>query len=387
MIEALITPKMLEWAIDRVDENYVELARKLNVKPEKINDWEKGYAFPTFRQAQELAKKLKIPFGYLYLDTPQKEDLPLPDLRTVRSTASLRPSVDFMDVLYDSLRKQQWYREYTQQEDASPLPFIGKFSLNDDIDTIAADIRATLDINDDLRQKCSTWEEFLTELVRRAEQSRILILRSGIVGSNTHRKLSVEEFRGFVISDELAPLVFINANDYKTAQIFTLIHELAHLWIGQSGISNPDYKLRSREQRHRIDQLCDGIAAETLVPREDFYLRWNDFYRLDDNLNSLARKYRVSQFVVLRRAYELGKMQRALFLQKYHELLGKTTRKKGDGGGDFRKLLLARNSTTFTNALLVAMSEARVLPTDAAALLNVKVSTLRTIENLLFWAG
>lgn len=384
MVEALITPKMIEWAIDRVDEDYVELARKLNVKPEKINDWKNGYAFPTFRQAQELAKKLKIPFGYLYLDTPQKEDLPLPDLRTVPLTVSLRPSADFIDVLYDSLRKQQWYREYLQQEDASPIPFIGKFSFNDDINTIAANIRATLDINDDLRQKCSTWEEFLTELVRRAEQSRILILRSGIVGSNTHRKLDVEEFRGFVISDELAPLVFINGSDYKTAQIFTLIHELAHLWIGQSGISNPDYKLRSKEQQNRIDQLCDVIAAETLVPSEDFNLRWNDSYRLDDNLDSLARKYRVSQFVVLRRAYELDKIQRELFLQKYHELLERITRKKSDGGGDFRKLLLSRNSSTFTNTLLVAMKEGRVLPTDAAALLNVRVSTLRTIENLLF---
>ena len=384
MVEALITPKMIEWAIHRVDEDRAELARKLNVKPERIIDWENGSALPTFRQAQELARKLRIPFGYLYLSTPQEEHLPLPDLRTMPAMGSLEPSADFMDVLYDALRKQEWYREYLRQEDASPVPFIGKFSLDDDIDTIAANIRATLDVNDALRQKCSTWEQFLTELVRRAEESRVLILRSGIVGSNVHRKLSVEEFRGFVISDELAPLVFINADDYKTAQIFTLIHELAHLWVGQSGISNPDYRLRSREQRHRVDQLCDGIAAETLVPHEDFCLRWNDLRRLDDNLDSLARKYRVSQFVVLRRAYEFGRVQRDLFLQKYSDLLARTTKKKGDGGGDFGKLLLARNSTTFTSALLVGMSEGRVSPTVAASLLNVKVATLRTVENLLF---
>ncbi len=387
MVEAFITPTMISWAMERTHETHIELARKLNIKPEKIAAWESGYARPSIRQAQELAKKLKIPFGYLYLNTPQEEDLPLPDLRTALGTASLKPSPDFLDVLYDALRKQQWYREYLQQEDASTVPFIGKFRLNDDTNTIAVDISETLGIDDDLRQECRTWEQFLTEFIRRAEQARVLVLRSGIVGSNTRRKLDVQEFRGFAISDDLAPLVFINGRDYKTAQIFTLAHELAHLWVGQSGISNPDYRLRSKQQQNSIDQLCDSIAAEVLIPSEDFLLRWDDPYELDDNLGNLARKYRVSKFVVLRRAYEVGKIQRELFLQKYNELLKKTTRKKTDTGGDYYKLVLSRNSSTLTSALVVAASEGRVLPTEAADLLNIRVSKLRAIENFLLLGG
>jgi Zn-dependent peptidase ImmA (M78 family) len=296
-------------------------------------------------------------------------------------TGTISPSPDFLDVLYDAFRKQQWYHDYLEQDNASPIPFIGRFNLNDDTKIIAVDISKTLNISNYMRQECNSWEQFLTEFIRRAERARVLVLRSGIVGSNTHRQLNVQEFRGFAISDDLAPLVFINGRDYKTAQIFTLAHELAHLWIGQSGISNPDYMLRSKEQRHRIDQVCDSIAAEVLIPSVDFLLRWDDSYELDDNLDRIARKYRVSTFVVLRRAYEFGKIQRELFALKYGELLGRVTRKKTDDGGDYYKLVLSRNSRTFTSALVVATGEGRVLPKEAAALLNIRVSKLRAIEN------
>lgn len=386
MVEAFVTPEMIDWAVERVQETPISLGHKLNVKPEKIAEWISGAKRPSIRQAQELAKKLKIPFGYLYLKTPLKETLPLPDLRTAAGKVSRNPSPDFLDVLYDSFRKQQWYHEYLEQENASNIPFIGKFNLNDDTETIASDISETLSIDDDLRQKCSNWEQFLTEFIRRAEQARVLVLRSGIVGSNTYRKLDVQEFKGFAISDDLAPLIFINGSDYKTAQIFTLAHELAHLWIGQSGVSNPDYRLRSKQQKNKIEQLCDSIAAEVLVPSEDFLLRWTDFYKLDDNLDNLARKYRVSTFVVLRRAYEFDKIQRDLFFSKYYELLEKVTRKKTAEGGDYYNLLLSRNSSTLTSALVIAAGEGRVLPTEAAELLNIRVSKLRAIETYVLFS-
>jgi Zn-dependent peptidase ImmA (M78 family) len=381
MVEAFVTREMIDWAMERLHETPKSLGLKLNVKSEKIAEWISGAKRPSIRQAQKLAQKLKIPFGYLYLKTPMKETLPLPDLRTAAGTVSRHPSPDFLDVLYDALRKQQWYHEYLEQESAATIPFIGKFNLNDDVKTIAANISKTLSINDDLRQQCNNWEQFLTEFIRRAEQARVLVLRSGIVGSNTRRKLDVQEFRGFAISDNLAPLIFVNGSDYKTAQIFTLAHELAHLWIGQSGVSNPDYMLRSKQQQNKIDQLCDSIAAEVLVPSDDFLMRWDNFHKLDENLDNLARKYRVSTFVVLRRAYEFEKIQRDLFFLKYHELLEKVTGKKTNGGGDYYNLLLSRNSGTLTSTLVVAISEGRVLPTEAAELLNIRVSKLRAIED------
>jgi Zn-dependent peptidase ImmA (M78 family)/DNA-binding XRE family transcriptional regulator len=384
MVDALITAKMVRWARERVNMNPAELARKMNIKPEKIKAWEDEDAYPTFNQAQELAKKLKIPFGYLYLISPPSEDLPLPDLRTIPGTPPAKPSPDFLDVLYDALRKQQWFREYLENEKANTIPFISRFKLTDNPLNVAIDIQKTLGIDNTLRQRAKNWEDFLTLLTQKAEEARILVLRSGIVGNNTYRKLNTQEFRGFAISDTLAPLVFINGNDYKTAQIFTLVHELAHLWVGQSGVSNPDYTLRANQQNNAIDRLCDSIAADVLVPSEDFLLRWESFDSIDDNIERLSIKYRVSAFVILRRAYVLGIIDKDVFLSKYDELLTRIKRKSSESGGDFYTMILTRNSATFTTRLLTSMSEGKVLPTEAARLLNLRVTSLRSIENGIF---
>jgi Zn-dependent peptidase ImmA (M78 family)/DNA-binding XRE family transcriptional regulator len=375
---------MISWAIERSRETPDIVARRISVKPEKLISWERGDTRPSFRQAQELAKKLKIPFGYLYLSSPPAETLPLPDLRTMAGTPPRKPSPDFLDVLYDVFRKQEWYRQYLEEENAFPIPFVGKFKLDDDPNAVAADVRGTLGIDNKLRQECHSWEEFLKELVYRAEEARVLVLRSGIVLSNTHRKLDVEEFRGFAISDDLAPLIFINENDFKAAQIFTLAHELAHIWVGKSGVSNPNYMLRSKQQQNTIDQFCDRIAAEILIPNDDFLIRWNGFSSLDDNLDKLARHYRVSAFVVLRRAFEFDMIPDDTFRAKYQELLAKS-RKKKSGGGDYYSLVLSRNSAILTKSLILAASEGRLLPTEAAGLLNLKVSRLNAVESYILF--
>jgi len=383
-IEALITPNILKWAIGRANENLNTLAHKLNITPDNLMAWLRGDLHPNLYQAQELARKLKIPFGFFYLDSPPQEKLPLPDLRTLTGANNHKPSPNFLDLLYDTFRKQEWYHDYLKEEEAPLVPFIGKFNLENNTNIIASDIRNTLGIDDALRQECDNWEDFLKKLIYRAEMHRVLVLRSGVVGNNTHRKLDVQEFRGFAISDDLAPVIFINESDYKTAQIFTIAHELAHLWIGVSGISNPNYALRSSQQRHAVDRFCDNIAAEILIPSDDFVIRWNGFTTIDNNLNRLARHYRVSTFVVLRRAHEFDKITDKIFQDKYEELLSKTKKKKPTGG-EYYSLVLSRNSATLTKSLIMAASEGRVLPTEAAKLLNVKVSKLNAVESYILF--
>ena len=384
MTEAFITPNLVRWAWQRSYATADEAARQLRIEPEKLAAWETGAARPTIRQAQELAKKLRIPFGYLFLNTPPIEEHPLPDLRTMPGADARRPSPDFLDVLHDSLRKQEWYREHLQDQDAPSLPFVGRFSLSDDPETIAADITSTLGIDENMRKQSVNWEKFLTELIGRAEKSGVLVLRSGIVGSNTHRPLNVHEFKGFAISDDLAPCVFINQSDFKSAQIFTLAHELAHLWIGQSGVSNPDYTQLPDQQINVIDRLCDKVAAETLVPGHDFMMRWDLYASVDKNIQSLAAHYRVSAFVVLRRAYEFKKFDHDEFNKKYGEFIKRAQKKKSGGGGDYYRLLLSRNSPSFTTTLLAAVAEGSTLPSEAASLLNVRVAKLAKIEREVF---
>lgn len=383
MTEALITPELIKWARERYDLTADTVSAKINVAVNVFSDWEKGDARPTFRQAQNLAQKLNIPFGYLFLSIPPSEELPLPDLRTMSGVPPSAPSPELSDLLNDVLRKQQWYQEYQESEMAQPIPFIGRFTLNDTPETIATDIRDTLSINDDMRQEVQNWEQFLQEFVRRAECAGVLVMRSGIVGNNTHRKLDVHEFRGFAISDALAPLLFVNAQDAKAAQIFTLAHELAHLWIGESGISKLDYMQRSSEQQNHIDRFCDQVAAETLLPSKEFILHWLDSNAVEQNLQALAARYRVSKFVVLRRAYDKNKLSSEDYKAHYRDLMARRRGKGTKGGGNFYANLLTRNSNTLTLTLLVATAEGHMPHRDAARLLNVKVKTLSDISSVL----
>ncbi|MCJ7576770.1 MAG: XRE family transcriptional regulator [Dehalococcoidia bacterium] len=381
-MEALITPTIIRWALERVRKPPEQVAQELSVTPDRFAAWANGELRPTLRQAQELAKKLRIPFGYLYLDDPPRETLPLPDLRTIKPEQSVHPSPDLMDVIHDALRKQEWYREQLQHEERPKVNFVGRYSQQDAPDQIARDIRDTLGINMYQRPHTSSWEAFLRYLIMRVENKGVLVLRSGIVGSDVHRRLDVREFLGFVISDKLAPLVFLNSNDYKTAQIFTLAHELAHLWIDQSGVLNPNYRVL--RQKNEVETTCDNIAAETLVPGADFDLRWDESKSVDGNVSALAIAYRVSAFVVLRRAYSLNRISRAIFSAKYDALLQSITRRKIEDDGHYYSLVTSRNSHIFTHTLIGAVGAGLESPVEAARLLNVRVGTLRKIEGYIF---
>ena len=381
MTVAQVKPELIRWARHRARLSEALAARKIGQKPDVLVAWEQGERQPTFRQAQNLARRFHVPFGYLFLSNPPSEELPIPDLRTIGRDATPELSPDFFDTLNDALRKQRWYREYLEEEGQDPLPFIGRFSAADNWKVIANDIRFTLEINDQARRETSSWEEFLTKLVRRAEDAGVVVLRNGVVENNPYRKLEVEEFRGFALADPVAPVIFINARDAKTAQIFTLVHELAHLWIGQSGVSNPDFRAPSSEQGNEIEVLCNRIAAETLVPADDLAMRWRDRESVAWNVQQLVRHYRVSTLVVLRATLDLGKLNHEQYWEHYQQA-AKHRAKRSDGG-NFYHNLLARSSRALTLSLISAVSSERIGRREAASLLNVKPDRLHGVVNYL----
>ena len=378
--EAFVTPEILTWARQRMGLDIPSAAKRLGVVAPTLQRWERGESRPTFKKAGGIADKLNVPFGYLFLAQPPSEELPLPDLRTLLPDTSEHPSPDFLEVLEDALRKQDWYREYLQDKGAESLPFVGKYTLNEPVSVVASDLTSALRIDDRMRADTGNWEQFLTEFVRRAEDAGVLVLRSGIVGNNTHRPLDVSEFRGFAISDPLAPLVFINSKDAKSAQIFTLAHELAHLWIGQSGISNPDYSKSASRQNNPAERQCDRIAAQVLVPPNNFSMRWDDTIGLDENIAKLSRQYRVSRFVILRSAYDYGRVEPSAYAEKLNEFKNDLQQAGTDGGGNYPNNVLSRNSRTFTMTVLTAVAEGKVHYREAASLLNI--STLATYDRL-----
>lgn len=383
---AYITPDVLEWARSRSNLSFDDLAQKIKVKPDKISDWESGDDLPTFPQAEKLAKALQVPLGYLFLPSPPEISANIPDRRTVSGGRGKPLSNDFIDVLYDVTRKQDWYRDYLLRHGANPLTYLGNFTEKSPVDEVAEDIRSKVKINDDTRDKAYSWANFLTTLIKNAAEISILVLRSGIVGSNTRRPLSVNEFRGFVLYDEYAPLIFLNSKDSKSAMIFTLVHELAHLWIGQSGISNPLYGGDTNNNAH-IETFCNHVAAEVLVPKDKLLISWQTNADIDQNLVAGARTYRVSSLVVLRRAYDLDLISAEEYYKQYpieiEKQLDGAARKTSSGGSGYKNIL-TRNHQDLTTALIRDVYEGGTSYRDASRLLSVKPTTIDGIAEHLW---
>ena len=372
MSVAYINPKVLTWARERAGIPPEELM-KVN---RKYIDWEIGTALPTFRQAQEVAKKLYIPFGFLYLSKPPKE-LPLTvDLRTLSDSRNQEFSLELRDVISDAQRKQEWYKEYLLEEGATPLDFFGKFSITHSVDDVANDLKTVLRLTLKDRERLSK-NQFLTYLTDQAEEVGILVLRNGKVGANTHRSLSVEEFRGFCLSDSIAPLVFVNTVDFKAAQIFTLMHELAHLWIGEEGVS--DQGISEWNTHSKVETFCNKVAVEVLVPKTVFLQKWNQLQgNLEEKLDQLNRIFKVSSIVLARRALDLNLLEPSVFFSYYNDLkiIWRQTRKNSSGGGNFHNSLPVANSRTFTDAICHATYSGKLLMRDGARMLGIKPATL-----------
>jgi Zn-dependent peptidase ImmA (M78 family)/DNA-binding XRE family transcriptional regulator len=381
MTRAKINPLILQWARQRLGLTEAQVAKKVRVgeKPHRVQAWEQGSEYPTFRQAQALARVLRIPLGYLFLSKLPITSLPIADFRTLPESQKGQFSPELEDVLNDALRKRDWLRERRLQEGYPPLPFVGRFSTKENPQTISEDIRQTLNLPIPTARDAKSWGDHLRFLVRQAENAGIMVLQSGYALRNTRRTLSAQEFRGFTLVDSYAPLIFLNSRDSVNGRIFTLAHELGHLWTGTSGVSNPEAILPQKETP-AIERLCNQVAAELLVPAPLLREHWRDDQIDLEMIQGLTRTFRVSTFVVLIRGYELGLITRDTFQHLYNQALreievAQETREE-PSGGDFRYTFPARNGRLLLREVAEALREGSLLYQDASQLLNIKTKTV-----------
>ena len=368
-IRMTLQPDCLRWARQRASLSQPDLAKKLGVNEDRVAAWETSGEI-TFSLAEKLASATHTPLGFLYLPEPPTESLPVSDFRTVDATAISQPSPDLLDVINDALRKQDWYRDYLIGNGASPLPFVKSLSANSQPAEAAETIRASVDWNAGLRAKSTSWEAALAAQIDVVENAGVLVMRSGIVGSNTHRPLSVSEFRGFALSDEYAPLVFINAKDSKAAQIFTLAHELVHVWLGVSGVFNLN---QTYSPDVGAERFCNHVAAELLVPFAELKTQWGIVENYADRVQRLTRYFKVSSLVILRRLNDAEYITKSEFDRLYTDELTQFNQKRvSSGGGDFYLTLRARLGKRFISAIVESTLEGETLYRDAYHLLGVK---------------
>lgn len=371
-VYANINPEMLSWAQDRAQLSIAMLANKLKVSEEKLQSWASGEKPLTFNQAQNFAQKTHVPFGYLFLTSPPEDELPLPDLRTVGGKQPVRPSAELLDIVKIVLHRQSWYQEYMADQFISAPSFIGRFNIQTFSQQIVEDMRQVLCV--DLYPKRGYWEDYYRDLVKRIEDAGVMVMREGYLNHWT-RPFKVSEFRGFAIADEHAPLIFINHADWPSARLFTLIHELCHIWLGVTGISDGDPSNKREEE-----VLCNKVAAEFLVPGDEFEQLWHG--KVDhwtDNIAHLRAHFHVSSWVIARRALTLGMID----LQEYRDFISEQeeayrNRQRKNGAVSPYKVRKAQLSDRFALAVVREALSGKMLLRDASRLLNIKPNKVKT---------
>src|ERR1022692_1617348 len=293
MNRVAIQPKLLRWACERAGFDRTDLEHKFP----QLAAWESSTAQPTLKQLEAFAKATYTPVGYLFLSEPPVEKIPIPDFRALGNERIGHPSPDLLDTIYVCQQRQEWFRNYARSMGESPLVFVGSARVGDDVVPTAARIREELGFDLNARRQMPTWTDALRHFIEQADGLGILVMCNGVVHNNNYRHLDPQEFRGFAMADGLAPLVFINGADTKAAQMFTLAHELAHIWLGESALSNvrPD-----SSPAHNIETWCNRVAAELLVPLPEVQRELGSNDPLQ-SVSALARTFKVSTLVILRR--------------------------------------------------------------------------------------
>lgn len=369
MARVAVNPDVIQWAINRTKK-----AESIEKKFPKLMSWLNGETQPTLKQLERLSKVTSTPLGFFFLSEPPQLQLPIPHYRTLENTHFSQPSPDLLETVQMMERRQAWMREYLLDMGQEPLSYVGSSEVTDHPNTIAKRIRKVLDIEDGWAADCRSWQEALQLLMNRIEKIGILVVRNGIVGNNTHRKLNVNEFRGFVLVDDYVPLIFINGADGKAAQMFTIAHELAHIWLGESAAFDLSTLQPANEG---IEQVCNQVAAELLVPEDELRVVWKNVRNAPERFIILARHFKVSSIVAARRALDLMMISKDDFFSFYSSWVENERKQaqEGEGGGDFYLNQNFRVGRRFATAVFTSAKEGRLQYNEAYRLVGLKGKT------------
>lgn len=372
-----VKPDLFRWAIHRSGLSLDVLVKKFD----KLPEWLEGIRQPTLRQLEDFARFTMTPFGTMFLSQPPVEQVPLPDFRTKSDRALARYSPNLLETIQTAQRRQDWLREWLSEDGAEALSFVGSASTAVNFKSLAQEIRQTLDLDADWSENLGTWEDALQVLRKHIERIGVIIFSNSVVGLSNHRPLDPEEFRGFVLCDRIAPVVFLNDADSKSARIFTLAHEIVHVWLGKDGVFDLAHLAPADEETERF---CNRVAAEFLVPEYKLREVWHEAASSTKPFDRIAAAFKVSPLVAARRALDLDLITRSAFFQFYEQDRKKwmeqreSQRRTSTGGGDFYATQRIRLGRRFSAAIARATREGQVSYQEAFRLTGLSGKTFRT---------
>lgn len=364
-----IPQERYRWAIQRAGltvDDYVD--GHPNVA---LSEWMAGEKSPTVKQLEAFAKSVNVPFGYLFLDEVPEESVPFP---VFRGDAGLNDHFDLN--VYDTVnavqQRQDWLEDYLVENGIDTSRIVGSVTMQTPIGQAVGLLRNTLGLDARWAFGLAGPEAATSKLTEALENAGVFVAYNGVVGNNTHRPLKVSECRGFALVNDVAPYIFVNSGDAPTAQLFTLIHEAAHLTLGVSaGHAGMDVISHDVTEKY-----CDMVAAEFLVPASELRPIWNN------DLKGIARKFRVSEIVVARRAHDLHLMTDEAYRSFWLEYKSRPTYKRKAGGkGDFYRTSVKRVGRLFAIHIRNAVGSRQLSYTEAYRLTGLYGNTYTHFMN------
>lgn len=373
-----IQPAIISWALSQTSEE--KLGTKL---VDNIKHWLDGTKSPTFNQIEDFSKKSHIPLGYFFLQTPPIEQISLLEYRTLDSIQLTNPSRNLIDTIHDMEAVQEWMVNYRKEWNYDTISIVGSLKGITDISVIADTIRKDLGLNIEWYKDCRNPSEAFNKVRGLLEECGIVVMMNGIVGKNTHRALDVKEFRAFAMVNEWAPLIFINGADSAGGRLFSLFHELVHLWIGENDLYN-DTKYSANGIKP-IEVTCNAVAGALMVPKTVFLEKWNNNTNDDihEKIKELARMFRCSSSVIARRALDNKKIDQNVYNMVMEDAIEAyiQTKQEKSSGGDYYRVARSKLDGVFVRALCESVNSGRTSFTEAYRLTNTTSKTFSEVAS------
>lgn len=311
-------PEQCRWARERAGLETDAVARRVS---KEYPLWESGKAEPDYQEIRRFEELTRVGVSYLQEANPpeRRNRIVLPDFRPLATGFDRMPSMDLIDTIFACQGCQDWYSLHRHEQIGEAVGFVRTVTTRARPENAAARIRAALRFEMRDREALQNWTAAFSHIVDVADKMGVMVMISGVVEGNTHRRLNTEEFRALAIADEYAPLAFVNAADPREAQMRTLVHMLAHLWRGKSGISS--FSCLEAERHTRAEQWCNEVALEVLAPRKELFLLSGRQAVSPDNAagvtRRLSRKFKVSQLAIACKLFGEGMISREAFEAAY----------------------------------------------------------------------
>ncbi|MDR9365878.1 MAG: XRE family transcriptional regulator [Balneolaceae bacterium] len=292
MISALanINPQLLTFSRERIGYAIPDIAQKLQVREEKWLSWEKGEQKPTTNQLIRIANYLDRTPAFFYLNSLPDEREPLSEFRTINNKLLVSGSPKLIAAIREAKRNRETLLELYSEQRKTPVQIPSLDMLNGTVQEKGERIRNWLGISMSAQNAWRSSSEALTNWKNLIEEKDIYVVQFPFV--------DVDECRGFALSEEPVPIIGINSKDSYNARIFTLIHELAHILYRDSVLIN-DSLAGYFESGRTMEQKCNRLAAEILVPEVELIREFNAQSFSVKEVMRLSRKFRVSGYVLL----------------------------------------------------------------------------------------